>query len=177
MDDSVKTVEGNEVSLIDDFFAGVAKLRTYLDHQLQDPLHRRSRLGNVAFGLLKPRDARDLSCWLIRELADAIGASAAAIFVRGVSSVSFEPWHVVGVPPGGGPLPSYEDITRHSDNASKSTLVDTLWVPLKGIEGNIGALWFVLRVSLDDKSKQLLSAIADTAAVALEQSSLLQAMR
>ena len=96
---SVKAHEGLQ---IEDFFRGVDELRAHLDRHLQDPTRRRSRLGAVALELLKPRDARELCRWLVSEVADAIGASAAVVFVREGGGGSFVAWHAVGVGLGDG---------------------------------------------------------------------------
>ena len=172
-----RTVKPHSTPAVDDFFAGVDEMRALLDRELQDPERRRGRLAAIAGELLKPRAKGELCRWLVSELAVAIGANVASILVREHGAFPLVSGHTVGVPPEGSVIPTLDEVVRLAANeaelfASSGAVV----VPLKGIDGIVGALWLVIRTPLDAGSAELLRAIADTAGVALEQAILLHAM-
>jgi GAF domain-containing protein len=161
------TVKAPVARELADFFEGVAEMRAHLDRRLQDPERRRRRLAAIARELLRPREGRELCRWLVTELAAAVGASSAAVWVREHGD-ALTLWHALGAPP--------PDPTSHPGESTAPTAPDGLMLPLAGADGPVGALWLQARTPLDPDTAALVAALAETAGVALEQALLLAAM-
>lgn len=162
------TVKALIVRELAEFFDGVAEMRAHLDRRLQDPERRRRRLAAIARELLRPREGRELCRWLVTELAGAVGASSAAVWVREQGG-ALTLLHAIGAPP---PEPA----PRAGESATP-TRVDGLMLPLAGTDGPVGMLYLHARTPLDADTASLVAALAETAGVALEQTMLLAAMR
>jgi GAF domain-containing protein len=161
----------------DSFFAGVAELRAYLDRHLQDPERRRARLGRIAAELLKPRAGVALEDWLVQQLADSMG-SAAALLARPSADGSWRAGATVGTPQPSRYEKALAPLAKQPSAASPLPFEAEggLVVPLSGVERLLGAVWLEDALHIDATSAALLQAIAETAAVLLEQEALLQAM-
>ncbi len=132
------------------FFAGVDEARALLDRRSQDLAHRHQRLGDVTLGLLRPRPARELGRWLLRELAEALGANEVELRF--------------GVPCG-------DELTlAHRDGAlGEAAGGISCELTLRGLDGGAGTLRLKLEEPLAQPTLRLLEELLSTAAAALEQ--------
>lgn len=177
-----RTVKPRHDADLDAFFAGVDEVRAYLERHRQDPESRRARLSQLASELLKPRQAGALVSWLTCELASALGARFAAIWVRRSELARFECWHAVGKPsPQHDPeavarsaLASLDAAAREADAReadASATHHDErgLMVPVLGSATLLAGVWLELDSPLDAATLRLLEALAATAGMALEK--------
>jgi hypothetical protein len=159
---------------LDSFFSGLDEMRARLERHNQDPAHRHERLGRLATDLLKPREPRLLARWLTQALGEALGATGAALQVRGGAEGIWTTLHRSGAID----LESFAPALRAlpDDAAAARPLPEGVLVPLLGIERVVGVLLLCLGRELDDGSVQLVTAMAATAGVALEQGLTLEAL-
>jgi hypothetical protein len=129
---------------VEAFFAGVAEMRAYLDRNIQDPRRRQQRLARLAEALLKPRGARALGDWLVRQLRDAVGAESVGLWVGDGL------WSVAGCTPA-------PEVPAHA-----------VTFTLSGARGPMGAVRLEGAPALDAASLRLVEALCDTAAMAIE---------
>lgn len=169
-----RTVKPKDEVDLDVFFAGVREVRSYLERHNQDPTHRRQRLGALVTELIKAREPRELASWLLRELAGAVGASGAALYVCNMPVPGWKVWQHTGNLDAASFLPTIGDLAPRGEDIVEVT--GGLVVPCLGVERLVAAIVLLLTTPLDAAAQNLLQALAATAGVALEQSLTLEAL-